>query len=406
MENEKKTGLLCVSSFHKGEDFLLRARAENCNVFLLTSDTLQGEWNPACFDEVFYAQEQPEGKGHWNMGDVIAGMAWIMRERKIDRVVALDDFDVEKAAQLREEFRISGMGQTTARYFRDKLAMRIRAQEAGIKVPAFSALFNNREINQYTERVSAPWLVKPRSEASATGITKIHSADELWQHLDALGDRRHGYLIEQFRPGDVYHVDALSLDGKVIFVRGSKYLATPMDVAHGGGIFRSMVVDFEGPEDLALKNANELVLKAFGMQFSATHTEFIRDRETGDYIFLETSSRVGGANLAEMVYYSSDINIWSEWAVIEKAMAENTKYKLPKVAKRYAGIIVSLARMEWPDSSVFNDPEVVWRMHRQYHIGVIVASDSAERVRHLLDQYALKVQSDFHASAPLPDRSV
>ncbi len=66
-----------------------------------------------------------------------------MRTRKIDRVVALDDFDVEKAAILREHFRIPGMGQTTARYFRDKLAMRVQARDAGIKVPAFIGLFND-----------------------------------------------------------------------------------------------------------------------------------------------------------------------------------------------------------------------------------------------------------------------
>lgn len=87
-----------------------------------------------------------------------------MKTRKIDRIVALDDFDVEKAAYLREEFRIPGMGSTTARYFRDKLAMRIQARDAGIPVPDFSPLFHDDDIRHYIREVKGPWLVKPRSE--------------------------------------------------------------------------------------------------------------------------------------------------------------------------------------------------------------------------------------------------
>ena len=70
-------------------------------------------------------------------------------------------------------------------------------------------------------------------------MKKIYNADELWAHLNSLGGDRHNFLVEQFKPGDVYHVDALSQDGKVIFSRASQYLAPPFEVAHGGGIFRS-----------------------------------------------------------------------------------------------------------------------------------------------------------------------
>ena len=168
------------------------------------------------------------------------------------------------------------MGQTTARYFRDKLAMRVKAEDSGIPVPAFSSLFNDEEVNEYAKKVSPPWVVKPRSEASATGIKKVNSVEELWEVINGLGEHRHSYLIEQFKPGAVFHVDALTADGKVKFARVSQYLNTPMEVAHGGGIFRSHVVSFGSPEDKALQKLNAEVMKAFGMQFSASHTEFIR----------------------------------------------------------------------------------------------------------------------------------
>ena len=400
---KKNISILCIASYFKGEDFMRFAKREGCTVYLLTSKKLeQKPWPWDSIDEAFYVED--DGKDNWKMDDVISGLAYAMRSRTIDRIVSLDDFDVEKGSQLREEFRVPGMGQTTARYFRDKLAMRVQAQNEGIEVPVFSPLFNDATINEYIANTKAPWLIKPRGEASATGIKKAHSGDELWEIIHSLGDKRHQYLVEQFRPGDVYHVDALSLDRKVIFARVSRYLSTPMEVAHGGGIFRSITETFGSADEKALLAMNEQVMMAFGMNYSASHTEFIKCREDGKFYFLETASRVGGAHLAEMVEMSSGINLWGEWARIEAAMARGEKYKLPKVAKEYSGIVVSLSRHQWPDTSSFSDPEIVWRLNKEYHVGVIVKSKSEARVMELLDEYARRIQTDFHASAPVPDK--
>jgi hypothetical protein len=391
--------ILCVSSYFKGAKFIQQAKAEGATVYLLTSLSLKNDpWPWDCIEETFYVEE--ENDHDWNMFNIINGLAYTLRSKKIDRVVALDDFDVERAAHIREHFRIPGMGQTTARYFRDKLAMRIKAHSAGINVPAFSPLFNDAELHEYTQNVAAPWLVKPRSEASATGIKKIHSAEELWQHVHALGDKRHEYLIEKFEPGDVYHVDALSQDGKLIFARVSQYLNTPFEVAHGGGIFRSHVCEFGGEDDKALRTMTQDVMQAFGMVFSASHTEFIKSHSTGKYYFLETSSRVGGANLAEMVEASSGISLWREWAKIEIAQFEGKKYKLPKIEKIYAGIVVSLIRDFHADYSSFTDEEIVWKMDKEYHIGMIVTNKKRQRILELLDNYAAHIFQNSHASAP------
>ncbi len=394
---------LCVTCYFKGSDFLKACKAAGNTVYLLTAKKLEhADWPREAVDEFFYLdtdENTPE-----NYANMEKGLAWLMRNKPVDRVVALDDFDVEKGAFLREAFRIPGMGQTTARYFRDKLAMRMKAADAGIPVPPFSSLFSDAAVNAFIEKTAAPWVVKPRSEASATGIRKVHNGDELWAVIHSLGDERHQYLVEQFKPGDVYHVDALTVDGQVGFSRVSRYLNTPFEVAHGGGIFRSATVPFGGEEDQALQALNARVMEAFGMQFSASHTEFIRSKEDGQYYFLETSSRVGGAHLAEMVYYSSGVNLWAEWARLETAMAKGLPYTAPEARQDHAGIVVSLARYEHPDQSVFNEPEVVWKLDKAYHVGAIVQSPSRDRVLELLDGYAERIHRDFHASAPVPDK--
>jgi len=393
---------LCISCYFKGGPFLTACKAAGNTVYLLTAKSLEkAAWPREDVDEFFYMEDDSNTPG--NLSNIAAGLAWLLRERQIDRLVALDDFDVEKAAYLREEFRIPGMGQTTARYFRDKLAMRVRAKEAGIPVPFFSPLFNDVAITEFANAVAYPCLVKPRGEASATGIVKVHSAHELWEHVHRLGDKRKDYLVEQFRPGDVYHVDAISHDGDLVFCQVSRYLSTPFEVAHGGGIFRSVTVPFDHDDAHLLRRLTADVMQAFGMQFSASHTEFIRTAE-GEFVFLETASRVGGAHLAEMVEAASGVSLWGEWARLESAMAAGKAYSPPERRHDQAGILVSLSRFEWPDMSGFNDPEVVWKINKPQHIGMIVRSDSEGRILELLDDYAGRVGRDFHASMPAPDK--
>jgi hypothetical protein len=394
--------ILCISRFYKGNDFLRSIHKEGHNVYLLTSTKLANEnWAFEALTDKFFMPEDAEG--NWNIQNLINGLAYTMKSLRFDILVSMDDFDVENTALLREYFRIGGMGETTARYFRDKLAMRIKAKDSGINVPAFAALFYDDEVNQFIANTPPPYMVKPRGQASATGIKKVYSGDELWDVINALGTDRHKYLVERFAPGDVYHVDALSFNGKVVFSKCSRYLNTPFEVAHGGGIFRSKTVELKSEEDKALKKMTDTLMSAFGMQYSASHTEFIKG-EDGTIYFLETSCRVGGANIAEMVEAATGVNLWREWARIEIAAKLGQDYTLPKVKNLSAGILVSLSRYQNPDVDSFNDEELVWKMKKEYHVGLIVASKDDARVDALLHDYSLRVQKEYHASLPAPDR--
>ena len=394
---------LCIATFFKGTDFLKACKAQGNTVLLLTKHGIKDkDWPKESVDEFYYLEKDENSPE--NLDIMAKGIAHVLKTRKIDRIVALDDFDVEKGAYLREKFRIPGMGATTSQYFRDKLAMRMKAKAHGILVPPFSALFNNDQINAFADNTPTPWVVKPRSEASAVGIKKVHSKEELWQVINELGDTRANYLVEQFKPGDVYHADSINVDGKTPFCRVSKYVNTPFEVAHGGGVFRTATVEFGGEEDQALQAMNERIMRAFGLRYSASHTEFIRANEDGQFYFLETSCRVGGAHIAEMVEVSSGINLWAEWAKVEDAVAKGLPYQLPEVKYNPTGLLVSLSRFEYPDTSQLQDPEIVWRINKPYHVGFILTSESQQRVLDLLDQYTQKVYDYYHASLPIQDK--
>ena len=391
--------LLCIATYLKGHEFLREAKRQGCRVLLLTEEKLRdADWPRESVDEFFYVRrDMPHA-------DIRKGAAALARRERIDRIVALDDFDVEMAAMLREHLFIPGMGETTGRAFRDKLAMRRRARAAGIPCPEFVHVLNTEAIGEWISRVPPPWVMKPRAQAAAIGIRKIHSADELWQAIDATGDQFAEYVLEQFVPGDVFHVDSIVYDRQVRFAVASRYNTPPMAVAHEGGIFATRTLAPADPLSVALLESNARVLMSFGLVRGASHTEFIRAR-SGDWYFLETSARVGGAFIVDVVEAATGINLWREWAKVEIA-GEGGAYQPPPPKALAGGIVLSLAKQEYPDTSAYTDPEITVRIRKAHHAGLIVTSPSGDRVAQLLDDYTRRFYEDFHTSAPPPASAV
>ena len=394
--------VLCLASYEKGFDFLREARDQGCRVLLLTSQSLQnGKWPREAIDDIFY---MPDDNHKWNREHTILAISHLAKTEQIDRIVPLDDFDLEMAAALREHLRIPGMGETTTRYFRDKLAMRARALDAGLPVPEFVQVLNRDKLATYMKTVPAPWVLKPRSQAGAIGIKKIQNDQELWEAADQLGDQQSFYLLERYVPGEVFHVDSIWDNSELLFSVASRYGAPPMDVSHGGGVFSSRTLPRDAAESKALIDLNRQVLKSFGLVRGVSHSEFIRSAENKKFYFLETAARVGGANLADMICAATGINLWREWAKVEIAGGKKP-YSPPEPRTDNAGILVSLSKYEHPDTSAFNDPEIVWRMFKDHHIGLVVKSPSAERVEELLTNYAQRIARDFMAVAPAAERA-
>ena len=390
--------ILCMSSYEKGQEFIRECKRQGWRVLMLTDQKLEhAKWPRECIDEFFMMPDLT------NRAEVMNAVSYLARAHRIDRIVALDEFDIEMAASLREHLRLPGMGETTSRHFRDKLAMRKQAHEHGVRVPEFEGVINYDKLRSYMERVPAPWVLKPRTSASAIGIKKVTQADELWPLLDALGDEQSNHLLERFVPGDVYHVDSIVSEKEVVFASVNKYGDTPMNVAHGGGIFTTRTLPRESLEVEALESINREVIRALKLVRGVTHAEFIRAQSDGHFYFLEIAARVGGANIAEMVEAATGLNLWAEWAKIETATKKKS-YQLTPPRNDYSGIMISLAKQQWPDTSAYNDAEIVWRMNKEYHAGLIVASASPVRVKELLDSYTEGFYQDFYATAPLPDK--
>jgi biotin carboxylase len=281
--------------------------------------------------------------------------------------------------------------------------MRARAKEAGLAVPEFVHVLNHDALNEFMSRVPDPWLLKPRSQASGIGMKKIHYPDQLWHWLDQLGDQQSFYLLEQFVPGTVYHVDSVVAEREVVFAEAHGYGAPPLDTSHHGGVFTTHTLPRHAEEAKTLHQANKNLLDALGFLRGVTHAEFLKSHADGKYYFIEVAARVGGAYIADMIEAATGLNLWSEWARLEVG-AGKQPYKIPDVRRDYAAVILSLARQEQPDTSSYIDPEIASRVVKHHHAGFILKSSSFERIEALLDSYSARFTQDFLASQPVPDK--
>jgi biotin carboxylase len=397
MPEKRPLTFLCITTYEKGQDFMRECKRQGCRVLLLTAEKLRNaDWPRESLDDSYYLPDEIP------LADIVKAVTHLARNQKLDRIVALDEFDLETAATLREHLRIPGMGLTTMRYFRDKLAMRMRALDRNIRVPDFVPVVNHADIQYYLHHVPGPWVLKPRQEASAIGIKKIHAGEELWPLLEQLGDKQSTYLLEKFVPGDVYHVDSAVSENEVVFSNVSKYGKPPMNVAHGG-VFTTFTEERGSEDDSALRAINLDLITALGLLRGVAHAEFIKAQADGHFYFLECAARVGGAYINEMVETATGINLWCEWARIEVAGGDGT-YKLPPAREDYAGVILSLARQEDPDTSAYKDPEVHLRIKKHHHAGLVLKSSDPYRIPGLLEDYARRFAEEFMAVEPLRDK--
>ena len=398
---QRQPTFLCLASYYKGYAFMEEAKSQGCRVILLTTEKLRDEnWPRHALDEIFFLPALNR------FPEIVNAVTYLARDRQIDFINPLDDYDVETAARLREHLRIPGMGDTTARHFRDKLAMRVQARDNDIHIPDFVHVLNHAKVHEFTQRVAPPWVLKPRSEAGSIGIKKLNNVDDLWEVINAMGDVQSYYLLEQFVAGDIYHVDSIVYKGKLLFAQAHRYGTPPFSLWNYGGVFSTRSLDAADPILKDMLPLNEKVIKAMGLVRGVTHAEYIHCKRTGQLHFLELAARVGGANIDILLDRTTGVNLWREWVRLELAYLNRTDYNPPKRRYDQGGLLLCLSKDEHPDLSSYDAPEVAWKLDRPHHAGLVVVSPDSQRAHQLLDQYDVQLQRDFLAIEPPTEAAV
>ena len=392
--------IVCIASILKGNEFLEECHEAGWRVTLVTRENqLDEPWSWTSLNGVKTVSNNAGTE------DFIRAVANLAGTKPIDRIVGLDEFDVLTAAKAREHLQVEGISNSYALRFRDKLRMRNVARQADIPCPEYSSIFRPEEIDGFLNRAEAPWIIKPRTEVSAFGIKKCDTKEQVWQTLRVLDnkntwrDHPSQYLIEKFIEGKVFHVDSVVENGKVIAAGVSEYGTPPLNVSHEGGVFTTSIVPYASKVRKELERLNKKLIKAFEYERGVAHAEFLQANASGEFYLLEVAARVGGAYIANVLEHACGFNLWREWAKLEIA-TEEKPYQPPKLRKDFAGIALALANQEKPDTSHYEDPEIVFRVDKPKHIGLIFYSRKSQRVNQLLNVYAERIAQDFLAYAP------
>ncbi len=273
--------------------------------------------------------------------DVAERVTQWVHGHNIDRVLCNWEPLVVLAAILREQFGIPGMSADVVRGFRDKELMKERVRAAGLRVPRSRRVRSEREIRAAAEEIGYPLILKPIAGAGSADTYAVGDRAELDRVIPLMRGIPEASL-EEFITGEEFTFDAVSIDGRPAYENIAQYLPKPIEMRSLEWVSPVIITvrDMYQPKLQPGVELGRKVLRALGMGDGFTHMEwFLTPR--GEAVFGEIGCRPGGGHIVHQMNYTSDIDLFREWARVAcwrsfEASAPR-KYNVGIVFKRAQG---------------------------------------------------------------------
>ncbi|MCX4240610.1 ATP-grasp domain-containing protein [Paraliomyxa miuraensis] len=246
--------------------------------------------------------------------DVLERAHHWLRGRSVDRVESLWEPTVLLAARMRERFGVPGMSVDCVTGFRDKQLMKERIAAAGLRVPHSARCRTNTEVRDAAERIGYPLIIKPIDGAGSANTYRVDSEDELDRVLPRLA-RVPEVSTEEFIEGEEFTYDTICIEGTPVYENVAQYLPRPL-IARTVHDISPVICTVRNLDQPAIRRGIELgrgVLEALSMGTGFTHLEWYL-KANGEVVFGEVGCRVGGARLIDQMNYTSDCDLYREWA--------------------------------------------------------------------------------------------
>jgi biotin carboxylase len=273
--------------------------------------------------------------------DVIARVHAWLRGRSIDRILANWEPLVIVAARLRERFGMPGMSVDTVRGFRDKQLMKDRVAAAGLRVPRARRVRTVKEVWAALEAIGFPAIIKPISGAGSADTYRVESARDMEKVLPAMGHVIEA-ICEEFIAGEEYTYDTASISGVPAYESVTRYIPNALEMRSNEWVSPIMlsVRDMDQPHVRAGVKLGRDVLRTLGMGDGMTHMEWFLT-SSGEVVFGEVACRPGGACVVDQMNYTSDIDLFREWARVSTVRrfdaSTERKYNVGIIFKRAQG---------------------------------------------------------------------
>ena len=252
---------------------------------------------------------------------------------RLDRIIALSEFDLILAAELRERFGVAGHHVVDVLRFRDKLAMKQAVADAGLAVPLAADLDDGVAVARVVAAVGFPLIVKPRQGAASQGCLRVDDRNGLEREI---GWRQgQGHEVEQFVAGPILHVDGLVANGSPSFMWVWRYVNTCYDFANGLPLGSVMVPVADAVPSMEFTRR---VLRALDLVCGAFHLEII-EGPTG-LCFLEIGARVGGGEIPFVVRDVFGVDLVGDWLRMEIGEKAETVHSVQAASAELGGFLM------------------------------------------------------------------
>ncbi|MFE0376901.1 ATP-grasp domain-containing protein [Streptomyces inhibens] len=207
------------------------------------------------------------------------------------RIVALQETDLDLAADLRGEFGLPGQRAEDLLPLRDKLVMAERLTAAEVAVPATAAAPDHEAVAAFAARHGWPVLLKPRRGTASAGITRLDSAERLRAYAFP---RDADMLVQTWLPDRILHIDGIFTGERLGVWRASRYLHTCLEFTTGT-VLGSVEID-DGELLARIEEIAAATARAMFTGPSVFHLELF-ERADGTLTVLEIGARPGGAEV-------------------------------------------------------------------------------------------------------------
>lgn len=222
-------------------------------------------------------------------------------------IVNCYEYDVLRAATIREALQLPGQGIRSAHMYRNKLLMKQIVQKNEIPTPAFCEIITPLDLIQFIEQHGYPVLIKPIKGAGSRKIVTLNNQQDLRQFLSQ--GLSPDTMVESFVKGDIYHVDGIVVNGKIEFICTSKYL-NALYQYKSGTFTGGYLLHPTNPLSIRMAERTKQVVQALDTPSNTTfHAEWFYT-PNDEIIFCEIASRPGGGRINETLIHTFGVDLF------------------------------------------------------------------------------------------------
>lgn len=241
-------------------------------------------------------------------------------EYQFSGVATLDESSVSLAAEIREQLGVSGLLSEQSQWFRNKVTMKARLKNTQVKYPEYTCCTEQASVERMLQRFGK-LVIKPKDGFGSKEVVFVSTQNELTDWIAKNTNKLSQFEAEEFIEGQLYHINALIVDGETRLTAPAAYLPGMSNIDFSSGTPFISVIEENEVLKQKLIDFSDQVNQAFEIKNGVTHLEcFVSPN--GELTFCEVGLRPGGGGIVWMIESQYGVNYSEAVLAIEAGCSE------------------------------------------------------------------------------------